>query len=164
MWDPYSGRPGNSHDAPHGCKQGTAMQNTMLLSLSEPVTSTPSFWVPRCSLQSEELCSLHFCRMIGKGKSHADLRLLQLIEPLDGKFKKKSLSHRGPAGHKGEAFPHCSWSCDCSLDKRSRDLDLKMSGGCYREVTVTLRCCSLYSCSINSDNRLLRPKFSKRGL
>lgn len=158
MWDPYSGRPGNSHAALHGCKQGTAIQNTTLLSLSEPVTSTPSFWVPTCSFQSEELCLLRFCRMRGKGKSHADLRLLQLIEAFDGKFNKKSLSRRGPAGHKGEAFPHCS------LDKHSRDLDLKLSGGCYREVTVTLRCCSLYSCSINSDNRLLRPEFSKTGL
>lgn len=39
-----------------------------------------------------------------KGDSHADLRLLQLIQPFDGKFKKKSPSHLSPAGHKERHF------------------------------------------------------------
>ena len=103
-WDPSSERPGNTRAALHGCKQGIAMQNTMLLSLSVPVTSIPPFWVAMCSLQAEELCLLHFCRMTGKGESHADCRLLQPIQHFDGKFKKKSLSHPGPAGYKERHF------------------------------------------------------------
>lgn len=54
-WDSYSGRPGNTHAALHGCKQGMAVQNTTFLAL-------------------------------------------------DGKFKKKSLSHLGPTGHKERHF------------------------------------------------------------
>lgn len=42
--------------------------------------------------------------MTGKGESHVELRLLQLIQPFDGKFKKKPLSHLGPTGHKERHF------------------------------------------------------------
>lgn len=103
-WDPYSGRAGNAHTALYGCKQDMAMQHITLLSFSMPITSMPSFWVAMCGLQTEELCLLNFCRMIGKGESHADRRLLQLVQPFDGKFKKESLSHLGPAGHKERHF------------------------------------------------------------
>lgn len=57
-----------------------------------------------CSLQTKELCLLRLCRVTGKGESRVELRLLQLIQPFDGKFKKKSLSHLGPAGCQERLF------------------------------------------------------------
>lgn len=82
-WDPYSVRPVNTHASLHWHKQGMVIQNTMLLSLSVPVTFISSFWVALCGFQTEELCLLHFRRVIGMGESHADLRLLQLIQTFD---------------------------------------------------------------------------------
>lgn len=84
-WDPYSGRPGNTHAALHGYKQDTAMQNTTLLSLSVPITSILSFWVAMCGLWTEELFApfLQGERKGGKSRRpQAAATLCLLIESL----------------------------------------------------------------------------------
>lgn len=64
-----------------------------------------------------------------KGKSQTKLRLLQVIQPFDGKFEKKSLPHVGSSVPKERHFQITAGGVTAAWTKNSRDLGLELSGG-----------------------------------